>query len=584
MTRKTTLSTDETSKLGKTVGAFALTDEDGRNYVAGLRDMTSKSAKHTEEAFEDILADVNARLANKPDYNSSNMDARTKLLLTIKATMSDQASCEKLFNKNLEKLINDAAAIYDQLDEGETRIIVKLLNLYCSLHTLVHAAETVVSATISAENGHFDGNPPIHNPNFRNANESGVARLIRTTCTAFARGGSEKNGVYGKFLTFIQPVLREQFNCRSLPLTPYHGARFSVLFHNASVIYALREHITKFLETHANNGLTKSVQHDLKYYLGFVKGIACFLKEVAKPFWAVNEDKAVDVISLGQHYRDMIAFLEDAAQKPEILLEGRSSFPEKYLRKDAWWDAVFEPNDVHDPIAIECLGVILPALVIFFKNHLKEFLPGGEMMKLTIDQALGLPKTNKFCESIFGFFDRHLRTNPARSTFKIEAFTMWVFNLTGAWMEAKDDEERARIIAQTRKDAPSMKSTYKARQEKILLARRENLQRLQAEKEQQQRKKAAAVLKLCVDLNTLGGLWESDIDIDEGIKKLPNSKKSTVLDAIKTQLQYRRQVLEQKLTNAKLWNFSEGRIQFNPLQMINRLKEVIRQPLSSPRP
>ena len=151
-------------------------------------------------------------------------------------------------------------------------------------------------------------------------------------------------------------------------------------------------------------------------------------------------------------------------------------------------------------------------------------------------------------------------------------------------MEAKDDDERAQIIAQTRKDAPSMKSTYKARQESILLARQENLQRLQAEKEQQQRKKAAAVLKLCTDLNNLGGLWESDIDIDEGIKRLPNSRKGTVLDAIKTQLQYRRQVMEQKLTNAKLWNFSEGRIQFTPLQMIEKLKEVIRQPLSTPRP
>ena len=145
-----TLSSDETSKLGKCMGAFALTDEDGRNYVIGLRDMASKSAKHTEDAFEDILADVKTALANKSDVDTSKIDAGTQLLLTIQATMSDQSSCEKLFNSNLQKLIDEANAVYNQLEESDVRIVVKLLNLYCGLHTLVHAAETVVGATISA--------------------------------------------------------------------------------------------------------------------------------------------------------------------------------------------------------------------------------------------------------------------------------------------------------------------------------------------------------------------------------------------------------------------------------------------------
>ena len=220
--------------------AFALTDEEGRNYVIGLRDMTSKSAAHTEEAFEDLPCDVTTALANKSQVDTSKIDAGTQLL---KATMSDQSSCEKLFNNNLEKLINEAAAVYDQLEEGEVRIVVKLLNLYCGLHTLVHAAETVVGATISAEQGHFEGMPPIHNPNFLRANQSGTARFIETTCKAFARGADEKNGVYGKFLSDIRPVLKEKFGCESLPLTPYHGARFNVLFHNASVVYALHRYV-----------------------------------------------------------------------------------------------------------------------------------------------------------------------------------------------------------------------------------------------------------------------------------------------------------------------------------------------------
>ena len=44
-------------------------------------------------------------------------------------------------------------------------------------------------------------------------------------------------------------------------------------------------------------------------------------------------------------------------------------------------------------------------------------------------------------------------------------------------MEAKDDEERAQIMAQARKDARLIKATYKERQEKIIIERRGNLQR-----------------------------------------------------------------------------------------------------------
>ena len=73
----------------------------------------------------------------------------------------------------------------------------------------------------------------------------------------------------------------------------------------------------------------------------------------------------------------------------------------------------------------------------------------------------GLPKHNKFCETVFGYFDRQLRTTPALSTLTIEAQAMFVFNKTGEWLAAKDDAERSAIIAQSRKDAPTIKAIYK---------------------------------------------------------------------------------------------------------------------------
>ena len=668
--KKTTLCTDETSKLGKTMGAFALTDDEGRNYVLGLRDMPTKSAKHTMDAFEDILADVSERLAKRPlgvaaapsttpepaasassstedtaplrtpteedeerrrtaeatedaaagcdadksplqkgrgdpvpppprtpggsfpstppmpmpddeaGDDSSTTDAGTQLLLNIVATMSDRAATEKLFNKNVEKLINDTKAAAGSLRDEDIQIAVELLNLYCGLHTLVHAAECVVSSTVSAEKGYFEGSPPIFNSSFFRANQSGAARLIETTCKAFSRGGDEKNGVYAKFFSSVKNILREKFDARSLPLTPFHGSRFNILFHNASVIYALRKEIADFLVTNAHNGLTKSCKLDINedFYVAGTRAIAVLGKTNTKPLFAMQEDKEVDILQMGDHYVNMIAGLEEAAEKPEILLEGKSPFPEKYLRKDAWWDAVFEPDEVLDPLTIAILGIIIPPLIVFLRTHWKDHLPGGELAQLSADQAKGLPKTNKFPETIFGYFDRRLRSVPATSTLTIEACAMWAFNKTGDWIAAKGEDERDEIISRARKDVKSIREKYKERLETIVQTRRENLERERAVKEQQQRRKAAEVTTLCVKVQSLGGLWESDDDIKEGLKKLGNSDK-VILDAIKSQMQYRRKVLEQKLPDAKMWNFSATNVSFSREQMIERLKVVIRQPL-----
>ena len=71
-------------------------------------------------------------------------------------------------------------------------------------------------------------------------------------------------------------------------------------------------------------------------------------------------------------------------------------------------------------------------------------------------------------------------------------------------------------------------------------------------------------------------------DIKDGLEQLGTVKNSKILDAIKVQMQYRRKVLEQKLSNPKMWNFSEAKMFFSPDQMTERLKYIIRQPLTHP--
>ena len=172
-----------------------------------------------------------------------------------------------------------------------------------------------------------------------------------------------------------------------------------------------------------------------------------------------------------------------------------------------------------------------------------------------------------------------LRAKPSASTLTIEAFALWTFNKTGEWLAAKDDRERSQIIAQTRKDARTIKTTYQERQKRIVEARRESLLRLRAEQERKQKEKAKEISNLSVKIHQLGGLWESEEEVDAGIAKF-NGRKGATLDALKTQLNYRRKVLEQKLRDSKLWNFSEGGTQFTIAQMISKIKQIIHLPLS----
>ena len=560
--------------------AFALTNSEGRNYAIGIRDMKTKSAADTMEVFKDVLQDVDDRLA------STTSDAGRRLLLTIKATMSDRAATEKLFNQQVEDLINkvlpEFRAVEDQLDEADKAVVIELFNEYCGLHTLVHAANCVSAASDACEKGHFGATPPIHNPTFRRANQSGAVRLIQTSCKMFARGADERNGLFGKFNDFIKPFLMDAFKCRSLPLTPFRGSRFNELFHNASVIFALHEKFSEFLQTNSQNMLAKSVQHDLSqpFFVGETRAIAIFSKLYFCPLWRMLEDKSVDANQMGVFYADMVKGLEDAVNDPETLLQGNSPFPDEYLQRDLWWDAVFRPNDIYDPIALTALGVMLPPLIAFLRNHLKEYLPGGKFENRSESEVKGLPKTNKFCESLFGLWDYMLRSNPNMSTLAIESFVLWTYNKTGAWLAAKNDDEKRIIILKAKKDAKGIKEKYKERQEEIKLARRENLEREREAREKKMRDRATEVTLLCHKISLLGGLWESDIDVREGLDKV-GTKKSAIIDAVKTQMAYRRKVLEQKLNNAKLWNFSEANISFTPEQMVEKLKLVIRQPLGA---
>ena len=235
----TTIETDETSKYGHKYGAYAIRDSEGRPYVVGLRDLTTKSAKDTLDTFKQILWDL-----DKVHYNPDNNITSQNLLFHIRNTMSDRAATEAKFNELLEayreeilpEMIKDWKDLSDELQSNLTR----LNNFFCGSHGLVHIAEVSNNSLKEVEALHFKGaeSVPIKDARYKIASESAVCRMMRTTCKVFAYGGDPKTSVHGRFMVVINDHLKDN-GFRSLPITPYRGNIFNILFHNACCIYWL---------------------------------------------------------------------------------------------------------------------------------------------------------------------------------------------------------------------------------------------------------------------------------------------------------------------------------------------------------
>lgn len=154
--------------------------------------------------------------------------------------MSDRAATEMKFNQLLAEyrteVLPEMVRDWHELEEDDRIVLSCLNNFFCGLHSLVHIAEVSNKSLIEVEHTNFNGDVPILNKIFHKNSESGTLRLIRTACKAFSYNGDAKSGCHGPFMTFIKDFLKEN-GMQSLPLTPFKGNRFNILFHNAGILY-----------------------------------------------------------------------------------------------------------------------------------------------------------------------------------------------------------------------------------------------------------------------------------------------------------------------------------------------------------
>ena len=127
---------------------------------------------------------------------------------------------------------------FNDLTEAEKAEIGKIIVFSCGLHGLVHFAESANKSLIQSEKGLFKESTPAYDKAFVKKTESATIRLIRTCSKAFSKGGDEKNGVNLEFVSYVQPFLK-QHKLHSLPLAPFRGNRFNILFAKGDHVFFL---------------------------------------------------------------------------------------------------------------------------------------------------------------------------------------------------------------------------------------------------------------------------------------------------------------------------------------------------------
>ena len=253
-----TLHCDGTSKHGHHYATFDVTLDDGNVMVAGLRDMACGDAESQLELLKEVLSDIASSVDDdKPDK---------KVIKSVKNLMSDRCIVQKKFNEILQtyrqSILTEVVEEWDILDDDDERSkVTKMNDLFCGLHYIVGLADQAEEALkVWDKLLYDDAQVGSLSQGGYSKGESGTLRLLRTVCKAVQAKGCERSG---RAVSFADHA-RER-GIESIPLAPFLGNRFNIIFHNGGGVFYLHEHLRSFFDIMKDeNKLLKAVYFDLE--------------------------------------------------------------------------------------------------------------------------------------------------------------------------------------------------------------------------------------------------------------------------------------------------------------------------------
>ncbi|XP_033114519.1 uncharacterized protein LOC117114998 [Anneissia japonica] len=360
-----TLCSDGTSKLGHHYMAYDLNLEDGRALMLGLRGTPSGTAESTLDALKDIVDEV-------VSIDSRGREGVQNLVATLKNTMSDRCATQKKFNRLLEdyreEILPDVIEGWGDLSETEQIKVVKLDNYFCGLHFLVGLADQADASLCVWERlvlgDEKRGAERLVSLNVKSG-ESGAVRLIRTVCKSVQERACEKSGKPVQFRAF----LASERGKKKVPLAPFKGNRFNIIFHNGAGVYALLEDLRIFFERVKNDNLLLGAVHadvGVSLFVCGARALGLIDKYVTGPLWKVTEG-ALHVRELSARYERMLNCFTRWSNDASGFLRGEERlFEDVPVRNDEVLEMLLKESEECDAGTIQALEIMF---AFFKKSH-----------------------------------------------------------------------------------------------------------------------------------------------------------------------------------------------------------------------
>ena len=165
--------------------------------------------------------------------------------------------------------------------------------------------------------------------------DTGVTRLIRTVCKSVQERGCKKSGKIVCFATY----LKDEFGITSIPLFPFLGNRFNILFVNAAGVYFLYDQLINFFRRiEHNNKLLDAVYCDLvvlSFKIG-CRALGLIEKLITGRLWKIMAHET-HILRMSSHYQRLLEFLESASEDCSKFLRGKSICDPSFIKGIIAW-------------------------------------------------------------------------------------------------------------------------------------------------------------------------------------------------------------------------------------------------------
>ena len=565
-----TLHSDGTSKFGQHYFSFQLTSCNS-TYSLGLSEMLTGSTTQVLCTFKQILSDF--ELVAGP--NSGQI-----VLAKIKNTMSDRHIVEKKFNHLLEDYRRDVLPSvvdsWDQFTLEEQNSMCTLNNFYCGMHVLVGMADTAASTLLEWETNHFeDSGKPAGPSVLANKSESGTVRLIRTACKALSKHGSEQSGVFQPFTSYLTTN-----GVKRNPLASFRGNRFNILFYDAGALYYISSLVKAFfLEVwQTPNQLLRAVLSDIQVleYLAGCRALGLVNKVITGPLWRILETPTISILDMNKYFQLLVNRLESWSIDASELLCGEAElYPDFPPTDDDIWYSLIKPDTGLDFCTQEILQILCHAFSLLLSRLVCDHLQGGVLDEPSTPfkkQTKSVPKTNTLSERDFAKLDRFLREKPNASTLSLEAIVLFTNNKTAKWLTSKAPDEVTQLFQKARTKGPEFKRLYRDRREQMLQERSKMLLAKQQALFESQQKKVRQKERITQEVMNYG-LWQTKDDVTKALSKLKSD--TAKVKAIKSQLDFRKHVLEQKYPEKEVYFITKNHKKLSVDELVANLCKLL---------